>query len=106
MHALMRLPAEVTIYTASELHPAWVSALPAMQARASAAMSSTVGVDASAVDEVDGAGVQLLLALANELHVLGLTLQLSPVSGPLREACAAMGAATLLACMADEGAVA
>jgi ABC-type transporter Mla MlaB component len=99
MNALTRLPAEVTIYTASELHPAWVGALPALQARASATLSSTVTVDASAVDEVDGAGVQLLLALQHELHVHGLTLHLDPVSTPLREACRALGVAPLLACM-------
>jgi anti-anti-sigma regulatory factor len=102
MNALTRLPAEVTIYTASELHPAWVSALPAVQARASATLSTTVTVDASAVDEVDGAGVQLLLALRHELHALGLTLQLAPTSAPLRHACAALGAAALLACMPEE----
>lgn len=54
-------------------------------------------VDASEVDEVDAAGVQLLLALSRSLASRGRRLHLHAPSGPLREALRTLGAHALIA---------
>ena len=93
------LPAELTIYTVAELHPQWlawladddraatVEPVPADQCR----------VDAAAVGEVDAAGAQLLLSLANALARRHRTLQLVDPSTALAKACTALGVSSLLA---------
>ena len=88
------LPAELTIYVVGELRPAWLALLAAHSAEASAQLR----MDAAAVDQVDAAGVQLLLSLANTLARRSppSALLLDRPSEPLRQACQALGAATLL----------
>jgi anti-anti-sigma regulatory factor len=54
-------------------------------------------VDASQVDEVDAAGVQLLVALSRSLASRGRHLRLQAPSGPLRDACRTLGAHALIA---------
>ncbi len=54
-------------------------------------------VDASQVDEVDAAGVQLLVALSRSLASRGRPLRLQAPSGALRDACRTLGAYTLIA---------
>ena len=80
------LPAELSIYTAAELHPQWL---------AWAGQDRDTGpdalVDGTAVDQVDGAGVQLLVALQRCLAARGSTLRLRAASRPLQEACDALG---------------
>jgi ABC-type transporter Mla MlaB component len=91
------LPAELTVYTVSELHPrfmAWVTG--------DAAMPSTdddgvLRVQASGVSEVDAAGLQLLVSMARYLAARGEQLVLADASPRLIEACAALGAPSLLA---------
>jgi ABC-type transporter Mla MlaB component len=79
----LRLPAELTIYTAGELHPHWLAWL--------ATNEATSAVEADAVDQVDAAGMQLLLALQRALAERGRPLALHSPSAALRDACAAMG---------------
>lgn len=84
------LPAELTIYTVGETCPqclAWVDA----------DGDDRVTVDAAAVSDVDAAGVQLLLSLANALRRRDRELLLTDPSPALTAACAALGAAALTA---------
>lgn len=87
--ALLKLPAELTIYTAADLRAewlAWAATVDAPQATA----------DAGAVDQVDGAGVQLLVALQRSLAARGPGLRVTGSSPALRNACAALGLADWL----------
>jgi ABC-type transporter Mla MlaB component len=86
------LPAELTIYTVGESMPMYLNWL-----QADAAASDTLNVDASAVAEVDAAGVQLLISLANGLVRRDRHLQLAAPSAALVSACTLLGADFLLA---------
>jgi len=81
------LPAELTIYTVGELQPQWLSWLGAMPVGGIA----QAPVQAAAVDQIDAAGLQLLLSLGHALEALGVRLQLAAASPVLREGCAALG---------------
>jgi ABC-type transporter Mla MlaB component len=99
MSNLISLPAELTIYTVSELHPQWLARLNEAD-RSDAAQDpsdDTCRVDAAAVEEVDAAGLQLLLSLSNALARRERALQLVSPSPPLARACAALGVSSLLA---------
>jgi len=54
-------------------------------------------VDASRIDEVDAAGVQLLVALSRTLASRGRPLRLQAPSDALRDACRTLGAHALIA---------
>ncbi len=84
----LALPSELSIYTAAELHPQWL----AWVGDAAAAGGDAL-VDGQAVDQVDGAGVQLLVALQRCLAARGCVLRLQAPSRPLSEACKALGLA-------------
>jgi anti-anti-sigma regulatory factor len=88
--AIPPLPVELTIYAVTELRAQWLAALDAGPPEGDCV------VDASAVAEVDGAGVQLLVALSRQLaaHERGLRL-VSPTAA-LRDACATLGLSALL----------
>ena len=88
------LPAELTIYTVGELHPQW-SAWLADAGRTDD--DAPVCLDGSAVDQIDGAGLQLLVSLANSLAARQRTLQLVDASRLLVNACETLGLAALLA---------
>ena len=90
MSAFPPLPAELTIYAASELRAQWLAALDA------APPEADVELDASPVAEVDAAGLQLLVALARQLAASDRALRLERPSARLAEACAALGLATVL----------
>ena len=99
------LPAELTIYTVGELKGqclAWLGAAPAE--------GDTGGdhwpLDASAVDQIDAAGVQLLVSLAQTLSQQGQPLKLLQPGTALSEACAALGLTGWLADRTLEGATA
>jgi anti-anti-sigma regulatory factor len=85
------LPQELTIFTVGDCHALYQGWL------TSDSGSETLALDASAVAEVDGAGVQLLLSLANSLAPHGRRLALADPSPPLAAACTNLGAAGLLA---------
>jgi ABC-type transporter Mla MlaB component len=88
------LPSEITIYTISELYPQCVSWLTTPQEAPE--NQAFLRVTASAVAEVDAAGVQLLLSLSNTLQAQQRQLQLVSPSQALTAACAALGACTLM----------
>ncbi len=88
------LPEELTIYTVSELHPQWSAWL---ADAASADDDAPVCIDAAAVDQIDGAGLQLLVSLSNSLAARQRTLQLVDASQLLINACQTLGLESLLA---------
>lgn len=97
------LPAEVTIYTVGELKDqclAWMGETPAE----GDASDGLWPLDASAVDQIDAAGVQLLVSLAHTLSQQHLALALLQPSAPLTEACAALGLTGWLSACTPEGA--
>ena len=105
MTAARSLPAELTIYTVGELKGqclAWMSETPAD----ADAGGEHWPLDASAVDQIDAAGVQLLVSLSHTLSQQGQPLQLQQPSPVLSEACAALGLADWLAACTPEGATA
>lgn len=90
MAPTLTLPSELTIYTVGELHPQWL-------AWAVADDDEAMHADASAVAEVDGAGLQLVLALERQLQRSRRTLAIARPSEPFAAACRALGVQHLLA---------
>lgn len=88
------LPSELTIFTASECHPLYLAWLRAEAPES--ASDETLWLDASAVAEADGAGIQLLVSLANSLARQGRALKLRAAGPSLTAACIDLGAAFLL----------
>ena len=102
MQNTFSLPSELTIYTLAELHPqwlGWVNGAAHAEGTEGAQPNSDAlfRVSADAVAEVDSAGAQLLLSLANALARQQRRLLLVDPSPPLASACAALGLAALLA---------
>lgn len=97
--ATLRLPAELTIYTAAETRGAWLNWLVEHAAGAGDA-DALCTADASGCDEIDAAGAQLLVALAHSLAQQQRRLQLQHASAPVRQACRDLGLAAWL--LADE----
>ncbi len=96
--ATLKLPQELTIYAVGELHPQWLAWL----AEASTQGREEAEVDARAVDQVDAAGLQMLVSLQRSLADRGLRLRLQEPSEPLRQGCRALGLCEWLAAgMAD-----
>ncbi len=91
MSAPRCLPAELTVYAVGEAALAWTPWL------LEDAGSEALPVDASAVADVDGAGIQLLISLANALQQRGRSLALLQPSATLASACGRLGAGFLLA---------
>lgn len=87
--ATLTLPRELTIYTVAELRPQWLGWLSALSTDAPADLSATV--QAAEVEEVDAAGVQLVVALAHALRQQGLALALQQPSAAWAQALAALG---------------
>ena len=104
----LALPRELTIYTVGELRPQWLAWLTAVfEAHAADGVpDGACRIDAAAVDDVDAAGVQLLVALSHGLARAGLACQLTDPSGPLAGACAALGLPQLLTSVEPNGALA
>lgn len=100
MSSALVLPAELTIYTAAELHARLLAWLHADDVEG--ADLDPVRVDAGAVTEVDAAGVQLLLSLANVLTQRQRGLQLVAPSHCLAAACGALGVSWLVEPAASE----
>ena len=100
MSCTLVLPAELTIYTASELHARLVAWLHADDGEA--ADPDVMRVGAGAVTEVDAAGVQLLLSLANTLAQRQRGLELVAPSHCLAAACGALGVPWLVDPAASE----
>ncbi len=87
MHQPFELPAELSIYTASDTHRlllAWLGE----QAGGGAGRLQLM---AHGVDEIDGAGLQLLGSLANSAAALGIPLQLVSPSQTFLDTCMELG---------------
>ena len=93
----INLPAELTIYTVGEQHPRLLALVTALRSHdASAADDACLTLQADRVAEIDAAGVQLLLSLANTLKAESRSLRLEHPSAALRAACEALGAQALV----------
>jgi anti-anti-sigma regulatory factor len=90
MRTPLRLPPELTIFVASELRAAWLEWL------AVAADGADPTLDGQAVEDVDAAGVQLLLSLVRSVQARQLDVRIEHPSDALRKACKTLGAAHLL----------
>ncbi len=88
------LPPELTIYTACETRLTWLSWL---AEQADSDRTEVFALDAAGVQEVDAAGVQLLLALQRSLAGGQQALSLERPSRALAAACHALGAQALVA---------
>ena len=95
MNISIQLPAELTIYTVGELHPQWLVAATSAQA-AGGNDDEHCNVDASQVQEVDTAGLQLLLSLSGLIQRQRRSLQVVHASEALQRACTALGVTALL----------
>jgi len=95
---LLALPAELTIYSVGELHPQWLACL----AEPTDA-DSVATVQAAAVDEVDAAGLQLLLALQRALSERGRPMHIDTPSQALRIGCEGLGLGAWLQARTAEG---
>lgn len=105
MSTARTLPEELSIYTVGEVRAqclVWIGEPAAEGDTASGAWP----LDAHAVDQVDAAGVQLLVSLSHTLSRQDQRLHLLQPSGPLTEACAALGLAGWLSACTAEGAAA
>lgn len=98
---LLALPAELTIYTVGELHPQWLARL-----AEPAEPDTAASVQAAAVDEIDAAGLQMLLALDRALVGRGRSLHFDKPSAVLSGACAGLGLGAWLQARTGEGATA
>jgi anti-anti-sigma regulatory factor len=93
-----KLPEELTIYTIGELFPQWLQwleALPLNLAQDDISASALV-LDAQDVAEVDGAGLQMLVALSHALKNRQRHLVLKHPSDALQKASACLGLQPLL----------
>jgi anti-anti-sigma regulatory factor len=103
MTTMRILPAELTIYTVGEFKSQcllWLGETPADGETG----SEHWPLDASAVDQIDAAGVQVLVSLSHTLQQQGQPLQLQQPSAMLVDACAALGLSDWLAACTPEGA--
>lgn len=99
----LALPAELTIYTVGELHPQWLAWL--VQDTAALPVEVPAEVKAAAVEQVDAAGLQLLLSLQRALAERGRRLQIQAPSQVLRGGCEALGLGAWLQTQMTEGAL-
>lgn len=97
MNSHLALPPELTIYTATEVRLRCLDWLLSDReaAQAGALEGEFFDIDAQAVAEVDGAGVQLLLALSQSIEQAHRVMRLCQPSHQLVEACTALGAGAL-----------
>lgn len=93
MNTALSLPAELAIYTATDVRSQLLD-----MAQAAPLSDTHLHVDASAVSEIDGAGIQLLIALDKSLRCRGQRLVLASPSACVRQAMQLTGA-THLACV-------
>jgi ABC-type transporter Mla MlaB component len=93
------LPPALTIYSLVALKALSMEALPkpTKSRRRSSKAAAAWPMESSAVNEVDAAGIQWLVALSHSLQSRHLALQLANPSQPLIDACLSMGLSSLLA---------
>lgn len=91
-----KLPEELTIYTIGELFPQWLQWLEALPLDLTQDDPSALVLDANEVAEVDGAGLQMLVALSHALKNRQRHLVLKHPSAALQKASACLGLQPLL----------
>jgi ABC-type transporter Mla MlaB component len=89
----LTLPPDLCIADVGALVPHWLSWLD----RHAPDAPREATVDAAAVQEVDSAGLQLLVSLGHAIEARGWTLQLVDVPAPLTLACQQLGLGAWLA---------
>ena len=94
MNTFPSLPHELTIYTVGALHAEWRAGL--ADALDSKATGAECRVRGDLVEEIDAAGVQLLLSLRRSVLAHAGVLRVVDPSAPLIGACSALGASLLL----------
>ena len=92
MSTPLQLPAELTIYVAAELRSPWLAWLDSEAGDAEVACA-----DGAAVEDIDAAGLQCLVALARSLAARQQRLRIDAASPALQQACRRLGALHLLA---------
>lgn len=93
------LPAELTIYTVGELHPQWITWLSEI---ATPGAEGVAEIQAGAVDQVDAAGLQLLLSLQRALSAIGRRHTIAGASSALTAGCAGLGLSSWLQAQSAE----
>lgn len=96
-NSVLALPAELTIYTVGELHPQWLAWF------REGSQSAPLDVNAAGVEQVDGAGLQLLLSLVGAASDRGRALRIQDPSEALRQGCLALGLGDWLQTHTTEG---
>ena len=98
MAITLSLPPELTIYTVPDLRSAWLQFLEQLdtQAPGEAPEDDRIALDASRIDDLDGAGVQLLLSLARSLRERQRRLVLVQPSEIAGRACRCLGVERIL----------
>lgn len=92
MRERFELPGELTIYSAAETREALLGWLH----RQDLGSTDLLEIGAAQVEEVDGAGLQLLGALAQTLAKQGVPWKVCDASAPMRDACQVLGASNWL----------
>lgn len=87
MTAAFQLPAELTIYSVGATRDALLEWLTQQDPKP----GDRVEIDAAHVDDIDGAGIQLLGALTKTLSERGVLWQVNDASTHLMEICGVMG---------------
>lgn len=87
MHQTFELPAELSIYTVADTH----RSLQAWLGQQADGAADRLHLMAHRVDEIDGAGLQLLGALANSVAALGVPLQVVAPSRAFLDTSATLG---------------
>jgi len=95
VNTFVPLPPELTIYSVGALHSEWRAGL--ADALDSKAIGAECRVRGDLVNEIDAAGVQLLLSLRRSVMAHGSLLRVVDPSVALVVACSALGASLLLA---------
>lgn len=93
------LPAELTIYTVGELHPQWLAWLGEATRPGAEGLAE---VQAGAVDQIDAAGLQLLLSLQRALSTHGRRHRIIGASRALVVGCAGLGLSSWLQNYSEE----
>lgn len=93
MNDILVLPQELTIYTVGEAHPLWVNWLGTAE---NADADKLAEVQASGVEQIDTAGVQLLLSLQRGLSTRNRKLKILGASSALTAACDGLGLSSWL----------
>ncbi len=94
MSALLALPPELTIYAVGDLCAQWRAAL--ADPSTAAGDDPVCRLDGANVEAVDAAGLQLVVALANQLAARQQSLRIERPSRLLADACTMLGLGALI----------